>query len=176
GTPCRATMLALLLAPGDATQISSKVETPPSQQVQTSIPDGQIPEGGPKLTINEALDLAEKSSPILQSAAAQVQGARAGIQTASAYPNPRVYFFEGRQTARPVLNPGVPGLLQQYGISQSIELPNVRRTRIRVADLGRLSSEVGVAAVRLAVLADVKRAFYDVLRRREEISHAQENL
>jgi cobalt-zinc-cadmium efflux system outer membrane protein len=175
-TLCLASLFALLLAPGDATQLSSKVDSQSSQEIQSSTSDGQTPDGGPKLTIDEALDLAEKNSPILQGAAAQVQGARAGIQTASAYPNPRIYFFEGKQTSRPVTNPGVPGLLQQYGISQSIELPNVRRTRIRVADLARLSSEVGVAAVRLAVRADVKRAFYEVLRRREEISHAQENL
>ncbi len=136
----------------------------------------QVPDGGPKLSIDQALELAEKYSPILQGASAQVQGARAAIQTASAYPNPRVSFSEGKQTARPIATPGIPGLLQQYGISQIIELPNVRRTRIRVADLARASSEIGVDAVRLAVRAEVKHAFYEVLRRREEISHAEENL
>jgi outer membrane protein, heavy metal efflux system len=174
-TLCLASLLALLLAPRDATNPDLRTESPKSQQIQTPSSAPQVPDG-PKLTIEQALDLAEKNSPILQGAAAQVQGARAGIQTASAYPNPRAYFFEGKQSSRPVTNPGVPGLLQQYGVSQSVELPNVRRTRIRVADLARASSEIGVAAVRLAVLANVKRAFYEVLRRREEISHAEENL
>src|SRR3954451_2080444 len=175
-TLCFASLLALLLAPGDATQLSSKVESPSVQASQTSISDPQISDGGPKLTIDQALELAEKYSPILQGASAQVQGARAAIQTASAYPNPRVYFSEGKQSSRPIATPGVPGLLQQYGIAQIIELPNVRRTRIRVADLARTSSEIGVAAVRLAVRAEVKHAFYEVLRRREETSHAEENL
>ncbi len=175
-TLCLASLLALLLAPGDATQLTAKIDNATAGDSQTSIVDPQIPDGGPKLTIDEALELAEKYSPILQGASSQVQGARAAIQTASAYINPRVYTFQGKQSSRPVANPGVPGLLQQYGVSQMIELPNVRRTRIRVADLGRASSETGVAAVRLAVRADVKHAFYEVLRRREEISHAEENL
>jgi cobalt-zinc-cadmium efflux system outer membrane protein len=175
-TLCLASLLALLLAPGDATQLTAKTDNATAGDNQTSIVDPQIPDGGPKLTIDEALELAEKYSPILQGASSQVQGARAAIQTASAYINPRVYTFQGKQSSRPVANPGVPGLLQQYGVSQMIELPNVRRTRIRVADLGRTSSETGVAAVRLAVRSDVKHAFYEVLRRREEISHAEENL
>ncbi|MFL6417271.1 MAG: TolC family protein, partial [Bryobacteraceae bacterium] len=175
-TLCLASLFALLLAPGDASQISTKLDNSNKSAAQVSAPDQPVPDGGPKLTIEEALELAEKYSPILQGASSQVQGARAAIQTASAYLNPRIYTFQGRQTARLVANPGVPGLLQQYGVTQSIELPNVRRTRIRVADLGRMSSEIGVSAVLLAVRADVKRAFYDVLRRREEISHAEENL
>lgn len=171
-----ASLLALLLAPGDATQLTSKFESSSPHAIQISASDPQIPDGGPKLTIDQALELAEKHSPILQGASAQVQGARAAIQTASAYPNPRVSFSEGKQTARPIATPGVPGLLQQYGISQMVELPNVRRTRIRVAELGRTSSEIGAGAVRLEVRAQVKHAFYEVLRRREEISHAEENL
>src|SRR3982751_2700897 len=173
---CLASLFALLLAPGDALQLTSTSGSPSVQGAQTSASDPQVPNGGPKLTIDQALELAEKYSPVLQGASAEVQGARAAIQTASAYPNPRTYFYQGKQASRPIANPGVPGLLQQYGISQIVELPNVRRTRIRVANLTRMSSEVGVAAVRLAVLADVKRAFYEVLRRREEIAHAQENL
>jgi outer membrane protein, heavy metal efflux system len=175
-TLCLASLLALLLAPGDATQLTAKPDSSTVSASPTSSLDAQSPDGGPKLTIEQALELAEKYSPILSGASAQVAGARAAIQTASAYFNPRIYTFQGKQSARPVANPGVPGLLQQYGVSQIVELPNVRRTRIRVADLGRASSETGIAAVRLAVRADVKHAFYEVLRRREEISHAEENL
>ena len=175
-TLCLASLLALLLAPGDATQFTSKLDSANVQAPQASSNPPHSPETGPKLTVEQALDLAEKYSPILSGASAEVAGARAAIQTASAYINPRLYTFQGKQSARPVANPGVPGLLQQYGVTQAIELPNVRRSRIRVADLGRASSEIGVAAVRLAVRADVKHAFYEVLRRREEISHAEENL
>jgi len=175
-TLCLASLLAVLLAPGDATQLTGKFDSGKVLEAQASAADPQSPIAGPKLTIDQALELAEKYSPILSGASAQVAGARAAIQTASAYINPRIYTFQGKQSSRPVANPGVPGLLQQYGVSQMIELPNVRRTRIRVADLGRASSEIGMAVIRRAVRADVKHAFYDVLRRREEISHAEENL
>src|SRR5690349_12411688 len=109
-----ASLLALLLAPGDAAQLNSKVQSPSVQDTRSTITnDPQIPDTGPKLTIDQALELAEKHSPILQGASAQVQGARAAIQTASAYPNPRSYFYQGKQASRPITNPGVPGLLQQ---------------------------------------------------------------
>jgi cobalt-zinc-cadmium efflux system outer membrane protein len=175
-TLCLASLLALLLAPGDALTFSAKSDTSTVRDPQVSSVDPHARDTGPKLTVQQALELAEKYSPILSGASAQVAGARGARQTASAYINPRIYTFQGKQSARPVANPGVPGLLQQYGVSQAIEMPNVRRTRIRVADLARASTEVGVSAVRLAVRAEVKHAFYEVLRRREEISHAEENL
>jgi cobalt-zinc-cadmium efflux system outer membrane protein len=128
------------------------------------------------LTLDEALRLAEEHSPMLHRAAAQQEGAAAAINTAKAYPNPQFNTLLGHQYARRIPTPGVPGLLQHYSISQPIETPAVRRTRIKAANLNRESSQFGLAAVHLSVRAAVKRAFYDVLRRKEEIQHAAENL
>lgn len=128
------------------------------------------------LTIDEALNLAERFNPLLQGASAQVEGAEAGITTARAYPNPSFQFLGGPQFSRRVLNPGVPGTLQHYGVSQIIETGNVRRTRRVVAELGRDSRLIGLVGTKVFIRAAVKRAFYEVLRRREEILHAEENL
>src|SRR3954451_11379965 len=176
----RIAFLAALTMHAANAQETSAPPTPIGQIAQRSSTDNAQPVPTPTdathLTIEEALALAEKYSPMLSGAVAQVAGARAGIQTAGAYPNPYFYFMMGPQFARPILTPGVPGLLQRYAVSQPLELPALRRTRIEVARLATESSQFGVAATRLAVRADVQHSFYDVLRRREEIQHAEENL
>src|SRR2546430_17354123 len=58
----------------------------------------------------------------------------------------------------------------------TIEIPTERHTRQRAADRAAVSSQFGQSATMLSVTADAKRAFYNVLRRREEISYAQANL
>lgn len=126
------------------------------------------------LTLSRALELAEQHSPALRSAAAVAAGAEAGIRTARAYPNPEFNTYFGRQYVRQL--GAVPGLMEHYSAAQPVEWPNTRRTRIRAAELGRESSLFGRAEARLALRANVKQAFYMVLRRRAEIGLAQENL
>lgn len=172
-----ATFTVLLLLFSTAATATS--QEPPdtlilSTQTDTSTSAGPAPPV--RLTLNEALALAEKFNPYLQGAEAQVEGAKAGLSTARAYPNPSFNFFMGPQYARPVPNPAVPGLLQHYGVSQQLETSNVRKTRRATADLARESVMIGLIGARLFVRATVKQAFYEVLRRREEIQHATENL
>jgi cobalt-zinc-cadmium efflux system outer membrane protein len=128
------------------------------------------------LTLEGAIAMAEHSNPRLREAAAVTARAEAGTRTARAYANPSVEVFEGEQYARPNAVPGAPGLLQHYGAYQTIEIPSERRARLRVAQFATISSRFGEAGVSRSVTANVKRAFYDVLRRREEIVHTQENL
>jgi outer membrane protein, heavy metal efflux system len=127
-----------------------------------------------ELTLQRALELAEQHSPALRAAAAQARGAEAGIRTAKSYPNPEFNTYFGRQYIRQA--GAVPGLMEHYSAAQPVELPSVRRARIRAAELGRDSSAYGQAEARLALRAGVKQAFYAVLRRRAEIELAQENL
>lgn len=126
------------------------------------------------LTLEKALALAEEHNPQLKAAAAMARGAQASITTASAYPNPEFTTFAGRQYRR--LPGAEPGLLQHYSVEQQVELPSVRKSRILTAELGRQSSRFGLDQARLGVRAEVKRAFYLVLRRRAELELARENL
>jgi cobalt-zinc-cadmium efflux system outer membrane protein len=128
------------------------------------------------ITLNEAVALAEKNSPILQEAAASLKRSEAGIQSAKTYSNPNVEFLAGPQFARPIKTPGVPGTILHYSASQTIENPTVRRTRIRSSELERDSSRFQLSAVLLSVHAGVKRAFFDVIRRKEQLSFARDNL
>lgn len=128
------------------------------------------------LTITEALDLAEKNSPLLQEAGASVERAQAGVQTAKAYTNPVFEFLGGNQSARPIATPGVPGALTHYSASQLIEIPKERKTRIQASQLDLVSNKYRSAGIRLSVDAYVKRAFYDVIRRKEQLANAESNL
>jgi len=128
------------------------------------------------LTVDQALALAEQNSPLLRQGRATVDMARAHIQTARAYTNPSVDFLAGHQSGLDVPTPGVPGLLQHYSASQTIEIPSERRARIQAAQLGYAADQHQLAGVRLAVVANVKRAFYDVIRRKEQLVNAQDNL
>jgi cobalt-zinc-cadmium efflux system outer membrane protein len=104
-----------------------------------------------------------------------VRGAEAGIDTARAYTNPEISFGSlGRQRA--IQSGTLPGMLHGFTFSQSIELPGVRHARIAAAELGRESSQFGLAESRLAVRAAVKQAFFEALRRKQAVALAQDNL
>lgn len=128
------------------------------------------------LTLEVVVARARTASPRLLEAASQTQQIRAGVQTARAYSNPSVEVYAGQQYARPIQTPGVPGLLQHYAAYQTVEIPSERRARIRAAELSAEASGFGQQGVVLSVVANAEHVFYDTLKRRDEISRAQENL
>lgn len=134
------------------------------------------PSADASLTIGQALALAEHNSPILKQAYASVARARAGIQTAKAYTNPSFDFMGGNQAARPISIPGIPGILLHYSVSQPVEVPAERSTRIAAAKLDLTATRYQSMGIRLSVAAAVKRAFYDVIRRKNQLANANDNL
>jgi outer membrane protein, heavy metal efflux system len=129
-----------------------------------------------RLTLADAVGMAERNNPRIQEASAIAQRAAAGAVTARQYTNPSAEIYEGDQYSRPTANPGTPGLLQHYAVLQTIEIPSERRARARVAQYGVTGSRSAAQVVSLSVVADAKHAFYNALRQQEEIHHAQENL
>lgn len=125
------------------------------------------------LSLERSLELAERYSPRLQIALAEVERARSGIRTARAYPNPEFEVLTGQVRAR------VPGLRSGQGTSisvgQTIDLPNQRAPRIRAAEAGLEGSRFALQESRLLLRADVKQAFYTALRRRAEYELALDN-
>ena len=127
------------------------------------------------LTLREALDLAERNHPQLQVATDRLNQANAGIQTARAYLNPELSFGSlGHQRS---IQPGtLPGWLHGFTFSQTFELPQLRRSRIAAAQLGRASSQYALDEDRLIIRGMVQQSFFEALRRKGEIQLAQENL
>jgi cobalt-zinc-cadmium efflux system outer membrane protein len=125
------------------------------------------------LSLERALALADESNPRLRAAAAQTEGARAGIRTARAYPNPDLDAAAGRQRSRSSFM-APEGSVTALGLNQPIDLPSVRDPRIRAAEAGLAGSQYALAELRLAVRATVKQAYYEVLRRKAEFEVATE--
>ncbi len=126
------------------------------------------------LTLEQALTLADRNHPQLQAGTAQIEAARAGVVTARAYPNPEAAALAGGQTYRVPGN--VSGLVTSYSFTQPLELGPLRPARIQFAERARESSEHVLSGIRLAVLSGVRRAFFQVLRKRGEIGILTENL
>jgi outer membrane protein, heavy metal efflux system len=128
------------------------------------------------LTLDEALALAERHNPQLRAASAGIEGAEAGIVTASAYQNPTITFGSlGRQQAL-LPSAAIPGMLHGLNFSQTVDMPVVRSTRIRAATVRKQGAEFALAETRLAVRGAVKHAFYNALRRTREKQLAEGNV
>jgi len=127
-----------------------------------------------KLTLDQAITLAEDFHPLLRASIAQIEAAQAGLTTARAYPNPFASAISGAQTIRVPGN--VNGFSQFFTFTQPLELGPLRPTRLQLAQRNRESYEIRLAGTRIGVLSSVRRAFYLVLRRRAEIDILQESL
>lgn len=127
-----------------------------------------------RLTLLESLDMAERNNPALAAAAAVVGGAQAGITTARAYPNPSASSQSGRQMVRVPGN--VTGMVQILSFLQPLELGALRPSRIALAERSLEVAELQRQVRRITVLSQVRRTFYEVLRRDAELTLLQENL
>ena len=125
------------------------------------------------LTLAEALRLSAQHSPALAAATAQDRGAQAALDTAQAYHNPELEIASGM--TRPRLPGTENGRLEMLGLSQQFELPSLRSARRKGAEAGVVSGAATLAEARLYQYVSVKQGFYDVLRRQEETSLANEN-
>ncbi|MDX3906587.1 MAG: TolC family protein [Pigmentiphaga sp.] len=125
-------------------------------------------------TLDQLLSLALQGNNGVEAAAAGVNAARAGIDTAEAYPNPEVEFTTGRVSAR---QPGAgTGVGQTLSITQRIDLPNQRHLRRELAVGNLRATTAGQESFVAALVAQVKRGFYETLRREAEFAAAQEDL
>ncbi|MBI1355460.1 MAG: TolC family protein [Acidobacteria bacterium] len=127
-----------------------------------------------RLTLDQALELADRHHPRLREADAERAITASAIETARAYPNPIFDTTLARQNARMA---GVPtGGYQYYIFTQPLDLPSVRRPRIQTAELGWESSQLAQQETRLAVRTSVRHSFYESLRWRSTVDLARQSL
>jgi cobalt-zinc-cadmium efflux system outer membrane protein len=128
----------------------------------------------PTLTLQNFMSLALKHNPGVVASQAQRDAARAGERTAAAYPNPVIEAGAGPSLYRD----GRDGVDSNwaFGVSQPIDYPALRNYRIRGAQAGTGLAQAGLQAFQITLLADVKAAFYDVIRRQGEKQIASEDL
>ena len=126
------------------------------------------------LTLETALRLAATHSPILADIVAQERGAHAALTTARAYPNPDLQLGAGKALSK--LQHIQDGQTNAAALSQLIELPSVREARRQGAEAGIAAAEASVSDARINLRTSVKQAFFEVLRRQEELRLAKVNL
>jgi len=126
------------------------------------------------LTLEAALQLAERSNPQLRVAQAAVDGAAAGIVTAKQRPNPEFSANFGHQAI--TQQSSIPGQLGWLSVAQPLEWGSARRARAGVATLAKDSSQFGLDETRLSIRATVKQSFFEAMRRSSEVELARDNL
>lgn len=121
------------------------------------------------------LEQLARANPALRAAATEVDGARAGVQTARAYPNPEVEYMAGSLNYRPYAS-GISGASDSYSVTQPLDLPFRRTPRIAAARAGLEASKATYAMAETDWIADLRLAYFGALRRAAEKANAQVDL
>ncbi|GGI21369.1 MAG: TolC family protein [Oxalicibacterium faecigallinarum] len=125
-------------------------------------------------TLDQLLSLAMQGNKNVEATAAGVEAARAGVTTAGAYPNPEVEYTAGRVRAR--APGGVPGDGETVSITQRLDLPSQRYLRQEMARKTLSATTAGQSQFINELAGQVKRGFYETLRREAELEAALEDL
>lgn len=164
--------LAWLCLTGLALPLHAQVLSTPAPSATP--PTTAAPESGRVLSLDELIaTVAMHNTDLLSAQQARVT-ATAGIQTASAYANPRLEWQSGRNQAR---MPGtVPGAVQGWGVSQLIENPSARDARRVAAEASARGSEQAIALTRNALVSETRLRASEYLLRRAEAQVTSEDL
>lgn len=130
--------------------------------------------GAETYDLDRLIALTREHNRTLAAGRQAVAAVEAGIETASAFPNPELEYTTGSVRAR------VPGPLEGTArgvwISQRIEYPSQRQARIGAARAATNAAGAELQGIESDVLAEVKRRFYDLLRRQADLATAREDL
>lgn len=117
--------------------------------------------------------LALEKNLSLRAAGDLIDSARFGVVSASAFPNPELEVLSGTARSRAV--GGESGNARSISLTQPIDLPMRRATRIAVAEAGLEVTSASVEAFKQRVLADVRLRYYELLLREAEVATAKED-
>ena len=124
-------------------------------------------------TLNRLEQLLLETSPAVRSVRDQTRAAEAAVQTARTFPNPSLEVMNGRM--RRINADTIYGDTKGYSLTQPLDMPWNRFPRVD----GAQANYEGAQALQRASLADLKanlrQAFFDVLRRQAELKAAEED-
>ena len=126
----------------------------------------------PPLSLSEVVRAVLEHNPELRAVQQAQVSARAGVATASALPNPKFEWNQGRNGAR--IPGSAAGPVQGWAVALPIENPALRGARIEAAKAGEQGSGHQVATMRNALVAQARLRAYEVVLREAEGEAAQE--
>lgn len=127
----------------------------------------------PSFTRAQIEQLAQGNSRSIQAARNQVEAAVGAVRTAKAFPNPEVEYQKGESTRRQPT--GVPGNVEQYTLTQPLDMPWTRSARIGAAEAGLESATAHGRGMEADIMARIRVRYFDVLRRQAELKAALED-
>ena len=119
-------------------------------------------------------NLALQSSRAVLAGRSAVDAARAAVDTAAAFPNPELEYLSGSQRARGV--GGTQGDARSVALTQPLDMPWVRSSRIGAAEAGLEATSAANRGFEAEVLARLRLRYYEVLRREAEQRNSREDL
>lgn len=138
------------------------------------LPAGAQSEAGQARSIESLQRMALQRNGLAQAARQSVVAAEAGVVSASALPNPEVEIMGGKRSAA---DPGaVPGSSHGVFVSQRIERPLLRQSRISSASAGIQVAIDSQLLTYADLAAQVRVRAYEYLLRREQARTANEEV
>jgi cobalt-zinc-cadmium efflux system outer membrane protein len=129
-------------------------------------------EGAADVTLEQLTQVVLKHNHVLRSAQFGLDGARAGVRTASAWVNPKVELQQGQWQPGGVSRQSVRG----WTLSQPLENPVSRSARIQAAESGVMVSGQQLAIAKNDLAAQVRTRAYEALLHQSEAEMAAETL
>lgn len=139
-----------------------------------AIPRAAEPRAAP-YSLSEILALALKHSPVMNGAEAVLEESQGRQVSAGAYMNPTVSGSAGRGSIRDPRT-GVSITERTITVEQPLEWPGKRMARQRAADAGLSGAVAGMEEAKVAIAAEVKAAFHQLLFAQQDAQLAKENL
>ncbi len=122
-----------------------------------------------QLTIDELQQLGLQANGLVHAARSQVDIAQANVVSASAFPNPEVTVMAGPQSNRlPSSVTGPSNTQREVTVSQPIENPFLRSSRIGSAEANVDINEANLEQVRANLAAQLRVSAYELLLRQEQ--------
>lgn len=123
-------------------------------------------------TLDELLSVSLEANPSIAVFKANLEASRGEAISASAYPNPEIDLDMGRGKS---LDTGESKGEYSVGIGQPIEWPSKRHFRKKAAKSSVEASEKELDDFRLQLRAEVKKAFFRLLKDKKILETAREN-
>ena len=118
--------------------------------------------------------LALETSRAVAAGRDQVTAARYAVDSAAAFPNPELEYLGG--TARSRAPGGSSGDARSLSLTQPLDMPWRRSSRIAAAEAGLESATAGYRAFEADALARLRMRYFEVLRRVAEFENARQDL
>jgi cobalt-zinc-cadmium efflux system outer membrane protein len=125
------------------------------------------------LSLDQCIAIALERHPLVLASSDRHQAAVARIRQAKAFPVPSIDFNSDLQ---PHFGDFVNSEEAYLGVSQTLELPQKRAARRKIAEQESREVETDIDLVKLEVIFQVRRAFYELLLAQEKLAYAKQDL